>query len=587
MNDDKLLLERHNLLKALREQVFEWIGKGAAKQYEWDWAGDGGIFAFPANIPDRHTPSKVFLVAKKIWEELPAFNAAHKSDLQLRIVIDRGEAYYYEVKELRRGPALNFAAKVRVPGKRTSITVTRQVVKDIECEPAIEFRRRNLDEPFTVTVYGYAPALRKALEYEVELVRSADPIQAAHFAYRLGVLNFGTANLIEARKALTSAVELMEAVDPEVRHRYYFRTMLTFYRLWLRLATDISSALVADGDGDDRRKLLRSESFKAFFEKHVLGSEWDLIPQMEFVLEQFDLLAHRPLSDPIGMTGMLICLLLERIGYPRRWYGAAISERIERIKSEMRECRGTIDDECSICTAVAASCLALDHDDRSDELVKWLKTLGGEVRYCYRGDDLISRAPNTEHALHYAACVFQAMLDHDAVGNNESVRDVMSHFFDGSASVSDNLPESWRRYRNVSPTDLSSYILPAFARAGLAHWSFDDRQKASLQDALKVLTKWSVDAAGDASIPDSPERVYASRENLGSFALGWFVGFPPGAKPIVDRMMKKLFDFALRDELKAVHRNRTIDSSLDRVRKLFDGLLLQWECELYVRDMRL
>jgi hypothetical protein len=312
---------RYALLENFRKYVHKKIGGRSAKLAEWDWAGDGGIFAFRANDNRLSTTAKTFLVAEAITADMDDFNADNDADIRVRITLHRGDAYYHPKKELRRGPALNEVAKLRVPGAQTSITVTPSFMEAIECRDNRDFRRIEALEP-PITVYGYVPTLQKALRREIDRCANSDPIQAAHLAYRLGVLDFGRGNGDDAGKAFREAIRLMDEIPETERHRYYFGVLREFYSLWACLTEEMDPIVLAGGDGadNDRRKMLRSQDYSIWFDTHRFGDAWNLLLEMEFCLEQLDILAQRPVNDPTGLTTLQICLLLERVGYPRAWH---------------------------------------------------------------------------------------------------------------------------------------------------------------------------------------------------------------------------------------------------------------------------
>ncbi|MDP9190575.1 MAG: hypothetical protein M3P06_02585 [Acidobacteriota bacterium] len=614
------VLRRHRLLVEFRDFVRGFFGELAA-DLEWSWAGDGGIYAIPKDYPDIRPFNKMLAVAVQIATGMDHFNDTHAnnysaSPIQVRIVLDCGKAYYHYDKGLRRGAALNFVAKLRVPSERTSITVTQIFLDEIEWADAVDlgdqperqkrryFRRLDVSEQTNDIVYAYAPLLANALNREI--VAMEDPMQAAHLSYRLGVLHFGTGQQEYAIRAFGEACRLIDSVAVDDRHRYYFRTMLEFYSLWKRLAVDAPKSILERGDNDDRRSMLRDLQREGLFDTYDNANAWNLLVEMEFCLEQLDILARRPVSDPIGLTSLQICLMLERVGYPRRWHGAAISERIRRIEAEldeskiweMKERGRTIDMACGICSGVAASCLALDSNDDTEEgrehhrrataLVEWLASKADQ-NYSYRGAHVGSRVGSNEHAMHYASAVLQAFLDQDLRHNERVISDVLDQFFNGVMVRETRLPRRWVTYRNISIPDYCSHVLPVFARTIMARGSLGDSatdptRTAILRDALEGMARLLVAEARLGGLSKAPGRLYAARDNLGSFGLALLVGVPIRAVPIFAGLRRGMSAVAC-DELPSQQRRRTIDSNLDRIRKWLDGWLLQWECALYLREI--
>ena len=617
---DREVLRRHKLLVEFRDFVRGFFGDGYA-DLEWSWAGDGGIYAIPQQFPDILPFNKMLAIAVDIAVGMEDFNGTHANKyaaapLEIRLVLDWGKAYYHIDKGLRRGAALNFAAKLRVPSERTSITVTK-VFRDaidwgdvkgeqVERLENTYFRRLDVSEQTSDKVYAYTPLMCTALKKEIAAMKT-DPMQAAHLAYRLGVLYFGTGQQEYAIRAFGDAIALIEGVPPLQTHRYFHRTMLEFYSLWKQLTIEVPKEIIEHGDGDDRRSLLRKLERDKFFETYDKPQAWDLLLEMEFCLEQLDILARRPVSDPIGLTSLQICLMLERVGYPRRWHGAAIAERIRRIEAELEESEiwekeehgRTIDMACGMCSGVAASCLALDDSDHTKEgrehrrlataLVTWLASKA-DKNYAYRGKppNIVSRAGSDEHAMHYASAALQAFIDHDLDLNAASIDDVLDRFFTGVKPHPIMLPRRWLRFRNISIPEYCGHVFTAFAWTIMARGSLGDSTTAGVRaDVIRAALgamAFKLEAEGRlGGLRKTPGRLYASRDNFGSFGLALLVGMPKRAMPIFDGLRTGMSAVA-RDELPDQQRRRTTDSNLDRIRKWLDGWLLQWECALFLRD---
>lgn len=597
--DDLDLLERHDLLLNLRTFVRECFDKNWSDDngLEWDWAGDGGIYAIPTRFATLWPVDHTFLTAVKIANDLEEFNKNKNplDPIQLRIVLDYGEGYHYHERELRRGAALNFVAKLRVPGRCTSITVTRELMAHLKCRMPHDFRRIDVSEQTNRDVYAYLPTLQTALIFEVEATRQNDPMQAAHLAYRLGVLYFGTDQQERAINVFNLAISLLGEVKHP--HRYYLRTMKEFYSLWRRLAIDIPREELEKGDGNDRRQMLRNLEHAGFFNRYDKPEAWALLHEMEFCLEQLDILAHRPVSDPIGLTSLQICLMLERVGYPRQWHGSAISERIKRIEAELEESRmwahleeehETIDMACGLCSGVAASCLALDDNSRAGDLIEWLASKK-KFNYAYRSAKIVSsRASSDQHAMHYTAAVLQAFVDHDLNRNVKLIDDVLDKYFDGATVDERAFPRKWVKFRNISIPEYCLHVFAVFARTIMARGSLGDTNTAParlhlVRDTLKKMARLLLAEAVLGGLRKTPGRLYAARDNFGSFALAILVGMPDQSIRIFEGLRKGMSAVSA-DILPDQQRRRTSDSNIDRVRKWLDGWLLQWECALYVRD---
>lgn len=606
------LLEQHNLLMSLRTYVrlcFQdpWLDDNGL---EWAWAGDGGIYAYPTRWPELYVEYKMLLIAERIVDGMTAFNATHSpsNPIELRIVLDYGEGLRYHEREVRRSAAMNFVAKLRVPGERTSIAITKELLdllvrRHPDRKLLARFRRIDVSDQTKRQVYAHLRTMEDALRKEIVATGQTDVTQASHLAYRLGVLYLGTNERERAIKEFQSAVTWIDKAHSQ--HRYYYRTIREFYSLWIQLAIDIPESALEAGDAGDRRQMLRRLKENRFFEAYDLPNAWDLLLEMEFCIEQLDILARRPVSDPIGLTSLQICLLLERVGYPRRWHGAAISLRIRRIDDELEESKEWVNEEngpnvdmaCGLCSAVAASCLALDTRDsdlfdsdfgdrkakeRVAALVTWLASKRS-ADYCYRGRLIESRAPSNEHAMHYAASVLQAFVDHDLKKNASRINVVLDKFFHGISPNAEQLPPSWVKHRNISTSDYCGHVFPAFARLIIARRGISKTHGEVMKSAVEVLVALFQREADEGGLNDNPGRLYAARDNLGAFGLGLLVGLSPGAVKLFGALRKGMAAVS-NDLLPEQQRKRTIDSNLDRIRKWLDGWLLQWECALYLRD---
>lgn len=583
------LLEKAAAMNAVYMHVIQCLGVDPDSEWEWNWAGDGGVFAFPE--AKARTLENVFQRAIKVAELAPfPLRDGAQLNLQLRIVIDRGNAYFHVNRGLRRSAALNMASKLRVPGKRTSLTITERVRKKLYGDD----EKRNLFKAIPVPghpqkrVLGYVPFMRAALEAEIAAVQAKDNAQAAHLSYRLGTLNLGASDKEGAVAAFEQAYRFIDEIGP--KHRYYWRALHEFYGLWEIVARHASDELLRKAHGHDWLAMMRSGFvWELFTRKHGPPERWRLLVQMELIMEQLDILAGQPVNEPVGLTSLEVCLLLERVGYARRWYGTALSERIERIKEEMRNDH-TIDEGCTICTGFAASCLILDGQREADTLMEWLR-LREEERFCYRLHDSFADAAPHEHAVHYAAAVLQAFLDHGVAANDLYIDRALSVFFEGEEFDEKTFPPSWRRWRNTTVYDFSAYVFPTFTRYILANVegaldrpsALSSEQEMLLYRTLRSLAHHLSEDGKSALLQVAKRgRVYGARENVGSFALGLLIGLPQEAVDILDYNLRRFAAYAERERSEA-HRQRTIDSSIDRSRKMIEGWLLQIECALWLR----
>jgi hypothetical protein len=583
---DPELLEHHEALNHVYEHVLRSFGLEERSKYEWNWAGDGGVLAFPANVPG--TTDKALKCALNI-ATLKSGECRSCGPFQLQVrIIHRGEAYYHATKAKCRSDALNFASKVRLPGKRMSLTITEDVYKNLDnLKKESEFRPIFLADENATRVYGYLPLMIDAFEKEIE--KTSDHAQAAHLAYRLGVLHFSEGNRALAGAAFAKALDHLQMIGTR-RHRYFYRTLFEFYRLWQMMAADATESLLQHPARRDHLSLLRSTEFRTF-RADPSRKGFQLLLEIESIIEQLDVLASKPVNNPIGLTSLEICLLLERIGYPRQWYGTAVHDRIQRIKSEMTADKEMIDQGCSMCSAVAASCLILDHDDaEAGRLLDWLRDKV-DKNYCWRREDRFAGALQGHHAFHYAAMGLQAFVDHGLSEEQVDIQNIVYLFSDASDEEADDdaklgqYPARWTTYLNTSVHDFSTYVFHAFARYLLAGGRLEPDATATLRRALRTLAQLLRKDAAAANLREEEiGRIYPARESMGSFALGLIVGkIPEIDEAIVSYNLRRLGIYAESDLPPSI-RSRTIDSNLDRIRKMLEGWMLQVESALYRRD---
>lgn len=98
---------------------------------------------------------------------------------------------------------------------------------------------------------------------------------------------------------------------------------------------------------------------------------------------------------------------------------------------------------------------------------------------------------------------------------------LLSDEWDTSAG---SFPAHWMRYRNINEYEVCGYILPALVRYVLSGGAFTNVEKERCAGVLDALTEMVTVEAKRAERPDRPERLYAARENIGSFALAMVPG---------------------------------------------------------------
>jgi hypothetical protein len=561
---------------------------GYRQAFQWDWAGDGGIFAFPADDPDDPTTEKVLNCALEIWHGIPRMNDPYILDrnagepVHLHITLGQGRAYYVKDPGLRRSHALNVIMKLKAPSRQTTILVSSDIMDDLPAERRGEFIQMALGtskEP----VFVYAETVDSSLRnLAAEHARDNETMESAHCYYRVAALSLGIGNRQSAIAALKECQQQTDATPQAKHHRHYWLTLRSFYAAWIEFLMDGPQKLF-ERRWEDRRALLRREEalewFRSSPERARVGN---LLTHLEFILEQLDILAQKIVNDPSGLTTLEICLLLERCGYSRRFESHAIRERLQRVEAEMKENHSrSIDGDCSICTGVAASCLLLAGDEhRANELLDWLESLQG-VRYAWIGNDDHEDEPPDQHALHYASTVLCAFADHGGSHpSRESGRDSVKQVLLGNEwTGAGSMPPHWMRYRNISEFEVCSYILPSLARYHLAGGGLNEIEKKRCTEVLRALASALTAESVKVSTDGSPDKLYGARENVGSFALGLVPGvqLSDEAEKIVRHGLARFEYRARRREAMATTRQQTLDSNTDRTRKFLSGWLLQWE----------
>jgi len=121
-------------------ECIEWYHPGL----RWDWAGDGGIYAFPVTYDRRDTLNVyeyVIRCAETIVNRLDEFNVRHQRTtrpVKLRIAFDAGDAVYRKDQAFCRGLALNIAAKLKVADDENSIAITSNLYREFRAIPSLK-----------------------------------------------------------------------------------------------------------------------------------------------------------------------------------------------------------------------------------------------------------------------------------------------------------------------------------------------------------------------------------------------------------------------------------------------------------------
>jgi len=550
---------------------------------QWDWASDGGIFAFPSSEFSRKTTEQVLICAIDIWKELIALV---EDTFSLHISLDRGDAYYVENKEMRRSNALNTAAKLKSPTGQTAILATQRIYDDLPAERAKrEFRRHDPVSDGT-PVWAYLPALQSGMaELAKRHTTEKQWMEAAHCHYRHARYLLAGDNRAEATTALEAAVEAIDTVEEAHRHRYFHRTFRTLYKAWQELAASgkrVPETYPAPKDYFEAAEL--QDLFRSSDEWSMRGN---LMLNLELISEQFDLLCAKTLNTPAGLSTLETAIVLQRAGFSRHYFGGALDKRLDKVEQAMRanHCR-SIDGDCSLCSSAALSALALaGRHERAHELRAWLRLLG-QYDYCYLRRDYTDAEPR-EHAIHYAANVLQGFLDiADSTPDprvnaeiSDDIEYVVAVFFRSTMRDQRGFFVDWMQDRNIDAFEVCTYVMPPFIRYMISGRQLSELQKEHLAIAVQTLAD---NILADAADRIYPGRLYAARENVGSFALGLLVGGLDGAGETIVQHALSIFERRAQSDY-SERGSETIDSNLDRTRRFLEGWLLQWEAALYSR----
>ncbi|HEY6140654.1 MAG TPA: methyltransferase domain-containing protein [Thermoanaerobaculia bacterium] len=571
----------HRALSKLRKFTTECLGPAYQPYMLWDWASDGGIFGFPSSRIDLNTTETVLKRAIRIWKELPDFNAERiavgdlKDGFALHISLDRGDAYYDADPTMRRGDALNVAAKLKSPSGHTEILITERIFKDLP---------KNYENDFVVIsrvesqqpIYGYLPALERAMdELGKEHLKSHQFVEASQCFYRLGRFYLAAKKPKNAERAFERAADALEKTPENIRHRYFFYAFREYYKAWLRLIRD-SGIDIREAYQHKETFLHDGSPFRVLFE----SSDWRdcgrLVTHFDFIFNQADILCDKMVNTPAGLSTLEVALLLERMGYSPRLFGDALTKRLDRVDTEIAQNHHrSIDGDCSMCTGIAVSAFVLGHrQDHADVLIDWLKLLK-PVRFCWLRRE--TDADPHQHSLHYAAAVLQGFLDYADLKLADP-EPIVEEFFRPTEQTIQGFPTDWMRHRNTDVFEVCTYILPVFTRYLLAGYTLKEDQKRTLGAAISALAKNLFDETKAAETSATPGNLDSAKENLGSLTLGLLIGMNDTARQIMEDVQRRFDNRA--KSLDIARSSRTLDSSLERTRRYLEGLLLYWEVSL-------
>ena len=615
------------LEKFVRSCVPE-LRDGSREDLLWDWAGDGGLLAFPltsevseatsggdqspetaavvAIVGEKETLEQALGVARLIVEKLPGFplppGSEHlRGEIRLRVVVHHGQALYTSEPRHRRSTPLNIAAKVRFPSDRTSLTITEDFyqarARYFPSDPNTpEFAALDgqIDPVKQRQLYGHIRSLELGLEADLERLgklkmRHSSP----RTVYELAFLRCGAGDRDGAQAILSDAIGVFRRDDSNEPF-WYRRTWVRFFEAWhyvlehepppptdeeRRAGHDSRGRAVSAGAV--RMAYLRSDEVR-----DEVNRRWrcgaSVLLDMELILAQTRLLADRYVDAPSGLSTMQVCRLLLRAGHSP--FEPNIRRRLDRIGQEMDGNDGkTIDGDCSLCTATAVSCLALSgRFSAARPAINWLTGLE-RYRYCYHRRSY-SGAKAHEHALHYAAAVLEAFGDLPVDETSRSLVTSAFRVFDNEGAIDDPTAiGAWMRYRNISELEIFAYAFSALLHSLLQRRvTLEPHTKAWFERSLGHLLE-RLEAEKGSS--DKEYNFYALRQNLAGFALAAFLGtdvLRDSHQSVLEDLAKRSLAACNDDERIAFE--RTMDSNSERTRTLVEGWLWHRETELALEE---
>lgn len=438
-----------------------------------------------------------------------------------------------------------------------------------------------------------------------EQSKKGNGIFAAHYLFRVFVLQLLQVDIASARKVIATAIA---AIDQQKNKSIYsYRTLKRFYETW-QLVIEMSGfdnligkykkRFIAEyekqSDEYERTwqeciflmQLVNDSKVRGQVESRGIDSclfDYYFVCDFQYIFSQLQILFHEYANSPAGLSSRQICRTLLRFGFPPT---GKIAERIDRTKRELEFEKHSVDGQCSLCTGTVLSSLVLANEDRKiiKPVKRWLERLD-YCRYAHvREDSYLSDASSTEHALHYAAPVLEAFID---CGDSENADRVLRHFFVPDAKGKDKFPDEWMKHRNISSLEACSYIFPAFHKyliSGNDDLQFDRTQVKRLRRAIVHLVR--VLHLGTA--PQSkPSRLYATRESIPAFCIGLLIG-ETSTLDLLREVMRNLHKRAIRirnsDRFGHSSKRSLMDSNVDRNTRFIEGWASYWETILYLVD---
>lgn len=370
--------------------------------------------------------------------------------------------------------------------------------------------------------------------------------------------------------------------EDQGKYGYYhhvFRTALEAWRKLLRRNKLLFGHIV-----DNLAAYMAGEKFRDACEV-TFGKEAELlqpfIRDFEAIFWQLDQLERYYVHGPAGLSTLLICRLLLRLGFPPT--SPTIASRLTRLREELsREDNQSIDGACSLCTGTALSCLALTRDYANLQgPIDWLSSLRS-YRFCYQYKDYsIDREP-WEQAIHYAAAVLYGLIDVEAVRENFDIslliEEVTAVFFIEDESKGVALVDRWMNFRNVDRFEVYRYIFSGLLAFRLRHGDFSAWRAETIKQAIETMM---AEIKEDCGTLAKRWFVYSTRLNLDTFTLGVLLEIPEAIE--MARQVARIFRYRA-GRASSDPSGPLWDSNVDRTTIFVESYLNYWETLFYLRE---
>jgi len=370
------------------------------------------------------------------------------------------------------------------------------------------------------------------------------------------------ARIQEYEKALLQIKMAAQCIEQEPHKHRYFCRCLGFYYSHLR-------NLLQEG------RILFKPDNQLEPNPGWLEAEERVWKDLSFILSQLEQLRS---YSAIGLEGMRTAALLLRTGFPAT--DPAIEKTVKWIKEESAEEEDlcSIDNQCSLCTGLAASCLVLTQGDAS-KLLGWLRGLEGQ--WYVHQHPKATKIESHQHNMGYTAAVLEAFLD-DAGADALEAQSALARLFKFRPEC-DSLLTSWLKFSNAPDVEVWARIFPAILRFRCVGGQFSAEQHQKLVLALQKVTYQLRKSARD--LP-SAGYYYPLRENIAALVLARELecSKKTKAKDLLDHALDLFRFFSDSSFFETKFRRRLLDSDVGRTVRYLSGWLSWHELQLASRQ---